>query len=379
VKAFLAAAALLAALWPCQPANQTCAWSADQEVEACYTDRSVTIERWGGEISARLDAPPDSTLYPIPDGSAFEVATTLHARPASNVLHYHFTTNAVAWYQPFLANTNLDGDTWEPNPYGGMRVRPAHINGSYALYHPTRSGDYSALGWQNYRAGKFLHIDRPWATDAEGHFTWAELAIIGDDLQVIVPQAFLDVALYPVVVDPTFGYSGTAASDDNPGSAHLLFKATSTPASTGTLTSVTTKGRIRFGAAPEHCPAIYSGTSAPADKLAGVETGTAYTGSDAEVTTNLSYGSLGNGTQYWLGTKVTGGGGSLDSWIKYDATGGTANMYFKVYGGGDTTAWEADSTGYSSADNEKAYIYGTYTATGGTCVPMLALLGVGSC
>jgi len=305
------------------------------------------------------------------DGHEFEVEFL--RPPTTNVLTFSVHDKGVAsWdYQAPLANLDDDGSTWEPNPWGGIRRRPAHVNGSYAVY-GDRCGDYRALGGHNYRTGKILHIYRPWAEDAAGVRVWCDLHYDAGSLTIAIPQDFLDHAEYPVLVDPTFGYSGTAASDDNIGQAHLWSKAVTTPAGNGALTSMTLKGRLRFGSISEFEPAIYAdnGSGYPAGKLAGVDSGgTVFGSSDAEVTTNISYSSLAAGTQYWLAFRDEQGNGvSFDAWFKYDASGGNANAYYGVPAVG--TDWEATAPGgLNVLNNEKIYIYGTYTETGTTISP----------
>jgi hypothetical protein len=282
--------------------------------------------------------------------------------------------------QPVFANgPDADGYMWQENGRGGIQRHRPNVDGSYAVYSAT-DGDYTALGGYNYRSGKAFHIYRPWAEDAHGTRVWCDLDVTVDAglLTITIPSDFLAAAVYPVLVDPTFGYSGTAASDDNLANSHILCKAVTNPTA-GDLTSITIKGRHRFGTTSEHEPALFSDSSGtPNAKLAAVDTGgTVYTGSDAEVTTNISLVGI-TATQYWLGSRNEPGNGiGVDNWFKFDASGGTANMYFKSPAQG--TDWEADATGYSSADNEKVYIYGTFTASGGGAIPQAAtmtLMGV---
>ncbi len=310
----------------------------------------------------------EARWYRLPD-QRYEFATVFYGTvPACVRFAYETSADIETTHQPFLALANRDGSTWEPNGRGGERRRPVDVGDSFAAYVPW-SGDYTRCGGWNYQSGKVAHLYRPWIVDAVGHYAWCEPVLERGVLTIRIPAAFRATAIGPCLLDPTFGYTGTAASDDNPGSAHCLFKATSTPASSGTLTSVTIKGRIRFGT-PQHSTAIYSDTAgAPVNLLAGVESGTAYSGSDADIATNLSYAGITTATQYWLGTKITAGSGTLDGFIKYDASGGVANFWLKIYSGGDTTAWEATTSGYGSLDNEKPYIFGTYTAAGAAQVP----------
>jgi hypothetical protein len=307
----------------------------------------------------------EARWYRLPDQKC-EFATVFYGTVPHQVrFAYETSADITTTHQPMLVNRAADGSTWERTWWGSERRRPVDVGDSFALYVPW-SGDYTRCGGWNYQSGKVAHLYRPWIVDAVGTYAWCVPVLERGVLTIQIPAAFRDTAIGPCLLDPTFGYAGTAASDDNTGSARLLFIATSTPASAGTLDAIVIKGRIRAssGGTPHHDPAIYSNSAGtPLNKLASAETGTNYAAGDAEVSTTLSYGSLGSGVQYWLGTKCTGGDAFKDGWIKYDASGGTANFWLRVYAGGDTTAWEATTSGYDPPlDNEKAYIYGSFTA-----------------
>lgn len=342
---------------------------ATTEPAAVTFEREAVVYR-GATFEARFYGIDDIERA---DGHEFEVR--LLERPASNVLTFTVQHKGGEWTrQEPLEHENPDGSTWGLNPWGGERRRPAHVNGSY-VYYVDQAGDYSAIGGHNYRTGKVCHIYRPWAEDAAGVRVWCDLRLSDDTsiLTIAIPSAFLDAAAYPVVVDPTFGYSGVAASDDNIGGAHILCKALTTPASNGSLTSITIKGRIKgnVGRDPDHAPAIYSDSAGvPNAKLAAVDTvGSTYAGADGEVTTNIAFASLVSGTQYWIGSRQASGhanvfNGTCDAWFKFDASGG-ANFSFKVQSG--EVAWEATAATFNNtATNEKVYIFGTFTASGGT-------------
>lgn len=297
-----------------------------------------------------------------------EFAVTLLTRPESPILTFSMQDKGIAeWaYQPPLTNLNPDGSTWEDNGRGGERRRPAHVNGSYAAY-CGKAGDYTRVGGHNYRSGKALHIYRPWAQDANGARVWCALNIADQRLTITVPQDFINGAEYPILVDPTFGYSGTAASDDNIGTAHCLFKANTTPASSGTLDSITIKGRLRNGT-PTFETAIYSDVAGvPTARLAAVNSGgTAFGASDAEVTTNITYAGLTSAVQYWLGCRCQGSqNGVLDAWFKFDSVAtGTVIFRYLVDVSPAISSWEATAVGYTNTiEDEKVYVFGTYTAT----------------
>jgi len=76
-------------------------------------------------------------------------------------------------------------------------VKDPLLAGSYAVYKKeTLPGEGT---------GKLCHVHRPEIVDARGRRCWGELSINGGRLEIIVPEAFLSEASYPVVVDPVVG------------------------------------------------------------------------------------------------------------------------------------------------------------------------------
>jgi len=88
-----------------------------------------------------------------------------------------------------------------------IAYRPPDVVGSYAVYHESKING-------KYKTGKAFHIYRPKAFDSNGNTVWCNLKI--DEakglLKIVIPQDFLDKAVYPVVIDPTFGYTSAGAS-----------------------------------------------------------------------------------------------------------------------------------------------------------------------
>lgn len=323
----------------------------------------------------------DARFYPIDDlesadGHEFEVR--LLSAPATPVLTFTLQAKGGQWWrQPVMAYRSAhppfhpDAYRWEPNGRGGERRQPERVAGSW-IYDTDLSGDYTALGGHNYRNGKALHVYRPWAEDAKGVRVWCDLDIDGAAglMTITVPQDFLDGAVYPVLVDPTFGYSGTAASDDNASNSNIWCRATTTPVSAGALTSVTGRGRNKGSVTgtASFDPAIYSDSAgAPGTNLASSQSGgTTFGASDADITTNLTYASIGSGTQYWLAFHDGASLGNdllIDCFFKYDASG-TSNLGFTTPGGGNPTAAWPGTAAATVVGNEKVYIFGTYSAAG---------------
>ncbi|MCK4528013.1 hypothetical protein KAW18_11645 [candidate division WOR-3 bacterium] len=123
----------------------------------------------------------------------FEFEVILDEKPQSNVINISIETKGLDFfYQPPLTQEEIDDG----------HIRPDDVVGSYAVHHSTKKGNY--VGGNNYRAGKFCHIYRPYATDANGLKVWCDLHI-SNDMQIAIPHEFLDKAVYPITIDPTFG------------------------------------------------------------------------------------------------------------------------------------------------------------------------------
>ena len=95
------------------------------------------------------------------------------------------------------------------------------FKGSYAVYKKE-----TLLGEGT---GKLCHIHRPLIIDARGRKIWGELSIVGNELQITIPEQWLAEAKYPVVVDPTMGTTQIGSQtiyydEDNEGYYDLMFE-----------------------------------------------------------------------------------------------------------------------------------------------------------
>jgi hypothetical protein len=230
----------------------------------------LTLQRWGeASLTFRMEgfspmasiveqgtdwatwraADTEIKLYPHgKDGYEWEIV--LLSRPMSNKFTFQITLeNLIAAYQPPLTalpkqmNWNTVTDT-EAFDKAGKRVayRPPEVVGSYALYHKFQAGDYSKQRRRpgnNYRAGKFGHLFRPKAIDQGGHEAWCELSInsAGKQATIAIPQTFLDSAIYPVIIDPEFGYHVIGGSSSSWGTAMIGF-GPETPLTSGSADAV---------------------------------------------------------------------------------------------------------------------------------------------
>lgn len=154
-------------------------------------------------------------IYEVTDG--YELEAILNEKPETNKVEFTIQTKGLNFfYQPELTNKEKEKGI----------DRPENIIGSYAVYMKERKKTYT--NGKQYRAGKVGHIYRPKIIDANDEWVWGVMSIDEDAgiLAVEIHQEFLDKAVYPVRVDPTFGYTtqgGTnyVMGDDTPAIASL--------------------------------------------------------------------------------------------------------------------------------------------------------------
>jgi hypothetical protein len=148
----------------------------------------------------------DVVIYELTDigeDGGLEIELHLKSKPKSNRFDFSIRTKGLDFfYQPALTPEEIEQGA----------SRPDNVVGSYAVYHKT--GRNNRVGGMEYKTGKFCHIYRPHVTDADGNEVWGELEIDeeAEMLTVVVPQKFLATASYPVIVDPTFGYTSVGGS-----------------------------------------------------------------------------------------------------------------------------------------------------------------------
>ena len=168
------------------------------------------IQKAGQKVGNRMewkDQKEEIHAYPLEaqegmENGGLELEVLLKEKPDTNKFIFQIdgAENLNFFYQPALTQEEIDeGDN-----------RPENVIGSYAVYHKTKSNHRT--GSTNYATGKAFHIYRPKAIDASGVEEWAELLYENGVLSVTVPQQLLDEAVYPVRVDPTFGYTSIGAN-----------------------------------------------------------------------------------------------------------------------------------------------------------------------
>ena len=199
-------------------------WDEECYIQVIAPLKGASMSREGNKIKWR-NSKAEVHLYPIErqlhrekdhkgrehvfiqnENGGYELESILLEKPASNILTFHIETQGLKfYYQPELTQEEIDRGAF----------RPENVVGSYAVYHASRTNVHSnkedAL---KYKAGKAFHIYRPKAIDDAGNEIWGDLHIDEQKgtLSVTIDQGWLDAAIYPVRVDPNFGYEVAGGS-----------------------------------------------------------------------------------------------------------------------------------------------------------------------
>lgn len=304
------------------------------------------------------------------DAGGFEFEFTIPSKPSSNVFDMTIQTKGLS----FIENPEIDDkqaqslvdvyqrayndghDVTIPTLEEAKRlIRPENVVGSYAAYHASqRDGEY--------KTGKAFHIYRPKATDKDGNSTWCELKIDVDNgiLRITVPQEFLDEAVYPVLVDPTFGYTtvgGTWQSyvADQAGAGVYAANAT-------TNIDKLTLYVKNVGGSCNNKGVMWTGGATPASVLTNGVTPAFQATSSTGKWEDAAYSSkpsVSNGTNYRLG--IVGSSGWPYMQMAYDGT-------YEIHAS-NSYATPADYSPSSTEPTFQPSVYATYAATTTTIAP----------
>ncbi|MFA5092326.1 MAG: hypothetical protein WC543_00015 [Candidatus Omnitrophota bacterium] len=165
-------------------------WDTTKIGAGFYKTDKRTVKSKDGKNKER-----SSVLSP---NGGFEFEVVLYERPVSNVISLPIQSKGLKFYyqKPLTDDEKAAGV-----------VRPDEIEGSYAVYHESKKEG-------KYGTGKAFHIYRPKIVDANGKWVWGDLNIDPESsaLKITIDSNWLDNAVYPVVVDPEFGYTSIGAS-----------------------------------------------------------------------------------------------------------------------------------------------------------------------
>lgn len=299
--------------------------------------------RWASEPDM-----PSLVAYPLMRGTGmhdggFEIELVLPARPGTNVFHFPLTgweNLAWAFQTPLTARQRADGHS-----------RPAELDGSFAVFHKTLRNH--RIGGVNFGPGKVFHIPRPTIRDSGGHSVLGDLSFDRGTLSVTVPQGFLDQAVYPVTIDPTFGYTtqgvSSLANDDFFTEAVLTEDGTLTEINfwaAATSGTVNIKGLLYTDVANAVTNVVAVGAvvncnTTPAARASaasvGLTAGNYYAGAVGEANFTLYYDGLGTGNNHYGGNvSYASPGNSPSGFNSTDAVFSGWATYTAGGGGGDT-------------------------------------------
>lgn len=305
--------------------------------EVNLTDKKI---KWKG-TNEELHSYPLGAKEGMEKGG-LEIEIVLKEKPLTNIFDFEITgaENLDFFYQPELTQEEIDLGSF----------RPENVVGSYAVYHKTKK-DY-IIGQTDYATGKLFHIYRPEVIDSMGNKIWGQLNYSNGVLSVTVSQGFLNNAVYPVIIDPTFGYTTIGASDSST-TDPIITKFTAS-AEDGNITKMSVYLDRQFGDSNVGA-VIYSDSSGTPNSKLAEDTGNVLVTADAWYNLSISY--LFTASQVlWLGSWTQTGGQAVA--IHYDI--GDTNQV--LYSTGNTfETYPNPITGNYLA--WKISIYATYTAT----------------
>jgi len=334
----------------------------------------LKLNRWLGECALDLDLAVTKDALPdihtdkivwdngeiacefLPealDGQAelggFKFNIIFKEKPQTNVSTLNFKAKGLDfYYQPDLT----------PEETAEGCIRPENVIGSYAVYHSARSNVHQTQEEaKKYKCGKAFHWYRPliWDSSTPRKEVWGELHVDPEAgiRTVTIPQDFLDKAIYPVIVDDTFGYT-TKGGTEADFFGNYIYGCLYTGAA-GTGTSITCWLKQHLSYLPKLKYALYD-----------AEDDFVTNGGTAEWTL----------TEGWDGEKelAFGTGPTLTAQNYHVCIWADAQVkYYWDEGDTDQLQTEAEtyngwpaSAGWTSGWNRKATIYCTYTPTGGT-------------
>jgi hypothetical protein len=327
------------------------------------------VRRWDAKLQIdalqELSSQTSARVYVLTaeqaktEGGGLELEFILSGKPNSNSIAVPFSReNAVFYYQPPLTEEfkQEDCEVWTPTHVrtkkGEEFWRPKNVVGSYAVYHASKRDGV-------YKTGKICHVYRPQLIDADGKTAWAEFNRDAEEtgvLTITLPHEFLDSAMYPVVVDPTFGYTSIGATTAT--YAQITGQVGTPLDGDGTVDSISAYYRTSSGTSHMKA-ALYEYVAARDAGALIAET------EEIEIDTTAQWNvmnfpsppSVTDGTTYYLCVWQQ----SNALW-NYDSTGGGNENWYRSQSYG---SWSDPMTSEASYGDPCYSIYATYTQGGG--------------
>lgn len=298
----------------------------------------------------------DANWFRETEENGIELEILLDSKPPNNVFKFtgNVPKNCRAWYQkPLDFNQQLKLNVQQP----------ANVAGSFAIYHADKANN-------EYGTGKIGHIYRPIAHDAKGlkvfcdFINYKKLSEDNESIEVdfaygfdiLVPQEFLDSATYPVVVDPTFGYTTAGASNTSFGDT-ILSTVQQSDTTSGRLSAIMfyTSGTLSVNLSAQ--AALYNSSNnliAQSDEYSSGAISVGWHG--AAFSSLPSITANANHVLSLTGYAESGYGSSLT--LAYDSTGGkTSYTQSQSY---VVNTFPANLTGATTQSNRQYSMYGIY-------------------
>jgi hypothetical protein len=288
----------------------------------------------------------------------YEFDIVLNEKPTTNKIEFSIETKGLDFfYQPEL--TTEEKKTC---------FRPIDVVGSYAVYHKTKRDNFPDI---EYETGKAFHIYRPRIIDNKGDEVLGELNIDleTNTLSVTIPQEFLNNAIYPVTVDPTFGYTTSGANLYGVSPDYVYGSIYTSPADASSGTDISIYAAEGTGKAADYFKGLLvlsSTLNIVTNGIGGAVTVPAGSGTTLKTSSFGTAPSISPSTNYLLGI-IASGADSGQVQIAYD-TGMTSK-----YDSTNSYSSPANLGSVSDILNTKFSIYCTYTASAGTVVKDLIM------
>lgn len=303
----------------------------------------------------------DASWFRMPEVEGFEFEVILSAKPASNevALTGSASKNTIAYFQAPISSADQIK----------QRIKRApHLQGSLAVYHI----DDSKSGFNaTYKAGKIAHIYRPIANDSAGNSVFCDfketLSLadgaqydLSNGLTVVVPQTFLDSAVYPITVDPTFGYTTGGGTVESENGVTLVGSSATTAASGGTyVSSIAVFMQTGTAASATYEFGIYDTSGNFNYQARTDEASTLYSSSTwvfLAITSPRYPLEVKASTSYVLAAwGAAGSGYATDSYqVNFDSVTGTSYNVTSTY---STNNWPKDLSGKTTTTSKRYSIY----------------------
>jgi hypothetical protein len=297
------------------------------------------------------------------------------------VLRYRDSGNLRFLYQEPYSTATLSGEDlakvvtrddtggWDKNGKKVVDI-PDWCNKSWAVYQVDHVPAYKSKNeGEKYQGGKVLHIHRPKAIDDNGDSVWCDLDIdtVNKTMKVTVPQSFLDTAVYPVRVDPTFGYTTLGGTNYN-FEDDIIGRANVGPGESGIVTSLHIGLDSDWDSGESVAAALYTDVATPALQSPQSDTDDTGHGTAAFVSFNVT-GSLNVTDQNYI----------IGAWT----ASSFVNMRRDSGGASGDSKYELTVTGYPTwpstlTESSSSNLYSTYATYSGAWVHYVHGVGAGA-